>query len=525
VERRGNFFLFGSATLSGAIDAIRKKSAGIFYFLLLAPFILALFAAILSAWPFTTDDAYITLRYASNWANYGQLNWNLNDPTRVEGYSSSLYLALAFLAIKLSLNPVVFLKVVSLISLCGALAVIFLMARMFSNTMGGMMAATFLGSYYGTIWWTVSGLETATYIFLTLLSLYFYCLSLRTAEKKSLLLLGLTGVLVSLTAMTRPEGPLIGIVIVVGLLIESLVEKRPWKLVFIKVFYLALPFIVIYGTYFLLRYSWFNELWPNSYYCKKGFARNPWSLINMFLRDYKIYLLVGLIGFLNKKVRAFLAISYSYVFILMAGLYGVDPIIAHYNRHFLIAIALSAIILVVALDQLGRIKPLIAGVFILICIIYNIQTTFHHRERLKDEAASYAKRMEARARLAEYLNGLPILSYAIGDAGLVPYLTPGKKVFDYYGLNSREFTSKSIGKQNKLYANWLANQWPDAVIIVSNSEISFVSKNQTQILLYNLFTRDRGYGDLSLSFGASGSIYHSPYYYRILIRKGEESSY
>ena len=26
------------------------------------------------------NDAYTTLRYTANWAHFGQLNWNLNDP-------------------------------------------------------------------------------------------------------------------------------------------------------------------------------------------------------------------------------------------------------------------------------------------------------------------------------------------------------------------------------------------------------------------------------------------------------------
>ena len=79
------------------------KSLFIFSCLLI---FLLLLSILVSAWPFSTDDAYITLRYAANWASAGQLNWNLGDPVRVEGYSSSFYLILGFLALKLSLSPI-----------------------------------------------------------------------------------------------------------------------------------------------------------------------------------------------------------------------------------------------------------------------------------------------------------------------------------------------------------------------------------------------------------------------------------
>jgi arabinofuranosyltransferase len=43
-----------------------------------------------SFWPFFTDDAFITLRYAQRWLEHGELSWNAGE--RVEGYSNPLWL-------------------------------------------------------------------------------------------------------------------------------------------------------------------------------------------------------------------------------------------------------------------------------------------------------------------------------------------------------------------------------------------------------------------------------------------------
>ena len=51
-----------------------------------------------AAWPFTTDDAYITFRYGRNLAEGAGLTWNPTGPM-VEGYSNFLYVLLSALVI------------------------------------------------------------------------------------------------------------------------------------------------------------------------------------------------------------------------------------------------------------------------------------------------------------------------------------------------------------------------------------------------------------------------------------------
>ena len=100
--------------------------------------------------PYSADDSFIPLRYAENFAQHGRLNWNLDDPERVEGYSSSLYLAFAVLAIKLSLSPILMLKLLSIAALFGASFLVFNMTRSLSNRWFGLLAIAFYTGYYGT---------------------------------------------------------------------------------------------------------------------------------------------------------------------------------------------------------------------------------------------------------------------------------------------------------------------------------------------------------------------------------------
>src|SRR5690554_5727797 len=67
-----------------------------------------------SGWAFTTDDAFITLRYARNWVDGHGIYWNPGDQP-VEGYSNFLYLLLAATSMKLGFDPVFTVKIIGVI--------------------------------------------------------------------------------------------------------------------------------------------------------------------------------------------------------------------------------------------------------------------------------------------------------------------------------------------------------------------------------------------------------------------------
>src|SRR5260221_4044570 len=75
--------------------------------------------ALADAWNFTTDDAYITLRYARHLANGQGIVWNVGEPP-LEGYSNFSFLIAAAAAIKLGVDPVLVVKWLGGAGLCRA---------------------------------------------------------------------------------------------------------------------------------------------------------------------------------------------------------------------------------------------------------------------------------------------------------------------------------------------------------------------------------------------------------------------
>src|SRR5688500_675742 len=75
----------------------------------------------------TVDDAYISFRYARNFAR----GWGLvyNEGERIEGYTNFLWTVLLGLGIKVGLPAVGTAKVLGTVSACGALAIVYQLSR------------------------------------------------------------------------------------------------------------------------------------------------------------------------------------------------------------------------------------------------------------------------------------------------------------------------------------------------------------------------------------------------------------
>lgn len=76
--------------------------------------LVALFLSLLKHRRFFHDDAFISLRYARNLAEHGQLTWNLGE--YAEGYTNFLFVLLTALPIKLGLDPIYTTQIISLVA-------------------------------------------------------------------------------------------------------------------------------------------------------------------------------------------------------------------------------------------------------------------------------------------------------------------------------------------------------------------------------------------------------------------------
>jgi len=209
-------------------------------------------------WTWTEDDAFISFRYAQNVA-HGQ-GFVFNPGERVEGYSNFTWVVIAAAALHSGADPEQAAKVVGFLS--GALALVlswFLARRLIGNS--GL--AALIGPFHVAIspvlvQHAVNGLETAFFA-----ALLVGAVLLATGPPALWRRLSLVATLV-LLAMTRPEGPLFALVILAVRAMQMRSNNRTWRPALLD----AAAFGVLFGAYFLWRWSYFGLPFPNTFYAK-----------------------------------------------------------------------------------------------------------------------------------------------------------------------------------------------------------------------------------------------------------------
>lgn len=228
----------------------------------LAPIVLAcasLVAVMRWFWGFVQDDAYISLRYAYNFANGNGLVFNPGE--RVEGFTNLTWTLLASFFIKLGIDPLDGLRWVGATAALTLLIQVWLEAGgenwMISrkDAWGGGFAAVVLASFTTIALWSVAGLEQSLF---TMLAFAGYRQWARGRFPAAALLW-------VFATFTRPEGAL---AFGLGAMVRGLTHlgrsSRPSRD--------ELRAVVIYGLGFaaLLSYRllYFGELAPNTYFVK-----------------------------------------------------------------------------------------------------------------------------------------------------------------------------------------------------------------------------------------------------------------
>lgn len=297
------------------------------------------------AFNFYQDDAYISYRYVANYLDGHGVVYNLGE--RIEGYTNFGWLLGLILSGVLGLNYILVSKVLGLTLGAGTILLTFLLAaRCFERRPAwwSLTAAAMVGANLSLAYWAQSGLETAGFVFLTLLSLYLF------VRRKWLLIPALVAAI-----LVRPEG-----VLVAGLLIliEWAVERHRPDFTFICgliAFAFTLPLI-----FFKLAY--YGSLLPNPFYAKT--ALNPeqvtagLSYAWNFVRHYP-FLAAGVVlpvfwRRLNHPARSvwIFAIGYAVYVVLIGG----DVLMVH--RFFLPVLAPLAIAMTLTVYLLtDRLKP------------------------------------------------------------------------------------------------------------------------------------------------------------------------
>jgi hypothetical protein len=228
------------------------------------------------AFNFVTDDAYISFVYSRNFAEHGELAFNLGDP--VEGYTNFSWTVLIGLLMAIGVPPELSSRLLGLACALGTLVLVF---RILERALGrrtpwATVAPLLLACSSGFACWTSGGLETQ--LFTLLVTAAVHAVVAATDQPRAL---RRAGWLLALAAMTRPEGPLIALVLGFAYLVQvgivlladrNASARRPFPLR--DVIVAAAWFVGLWAPWFAWRWWYYGYPFPNTYYVK---AAGAWT--------------------------------------------------------------------------------------------------------------------------------------------------------------------------------------------------------------------------------------------------------
>ena len=197
------------------------------------------------------DDAYISLIYARNFAHGAGLTYT--DGVRVEGYTNFLWVLVAAAAIRLHLDPVLFVQIASFISALSLVLAVWLWTQRYSEAPQYLRFAPVLLASTSTLaFWALGGLETPLFAVLV------FSATAIVGQTSSARACGVAGVLYFLGTLTHPDA-----ILWVGVAVAYLLVRRSRGAVWLTASF-ALPF----GVYWALRMVYFGDFWPNTFHAK-----------------------------------------------------------------------------------------------------------------------------------------------------------------------------------------------------------------------------------------------------------------
>jgi arabinofuranosyltransferase len=435
-----------------------------------------------AVWPFTADDAFITLRYARNLAmGYGP-TYNAGRPP-IEGCTTFLWMLLLALLHRLGADPVLWTKLLGIVF---TLACAFIVARTvyevadrqphWIRLLYSGFTVLCLAGYTPTAVHAVSGMETALFTLLLSGMVYGSHRFLIRPSHQTIYGVTVTGLLIGLT---RPEGNL---AVVVALGTVLLLTPPVWRVRLGRtaVVLYALPLVGYIGW----RWMYYGHLLPLPYYIKLGSPGRLAGLPCVVDFVYHLCLYSGLLVVLG-LIRTPRSLVPSLAMSGVLLLFFVFP--EHrmgYNWRFLAPLAPFAFVLsslglstiqgfwkAYAASVRKMERTLFAGAMITIFalvpakILKDTKLSIGVQRRYADglrDAHVWLGRCLAQFR--EY-DHPPVL--AISDAGACTYYS-GWQTIDTLGLNEPHIAISGTHEPAYILA-----QHPDAVVVLSASPTSF----------------------------------------------------
>ncbi|HEY8173964.1 MAG TPA: hypothetical protein VIH21_12830 [Dehalococcoidia bacterium] len=439
---------------------------------------------------YTSDDAYISYRYAFHLADGAGLVWNNGE--HVEGYSNFLWVMM-LAALKFGGADLVWSgRVLGLISGAAAAGLTVVLTQQIGrrdelSKYAGVVAALALGTAGPFALWSYAGLETPFFAMLVAAAAV-----LHIRERDNDDVLPVSGVVWALAAMTRPDAiALFGVsaFFKASDLIFAL-EGADAGVRQAKIQRAALwlvGFAAIYVPYFAWRYATYGWLFPNSFYAKVGSGfdqyRRGLTYLLDFSKEYAAWLI--LLAPAALAVRGIRASAAMYLLALVAvwGLYvvyvGGDGLLRY--RFFaevlplfyaLVAASVASLLALVKVED-SRAPMLRAGAGCVIgagLLAFTLQSTPNERRAVVVPGERRA--VEERAEAGRWLrhNVDPTTSIAIMAAGAIPYESRLTTI-DILGINDEHIAHRPVplgehpAGHEKFDSAYVIGRRPDAIIL------------------------------------------------------------
>jgi arabinofuranosyltransferase len=209
------------------------------------------------------DDAFISFRYARNFALGHGLRYNLGEHVPVEGYSNFLWVLISAVFELFHMDVTFWAPLLSV--LCGVvlLGLVFdvLRRRLEVGLPVACLTTLSLGCFPPFAYWSTGGLETMPFALLVLVT--FERLVLRR-DGAAGVGAGVAGLLL---ALMRVEGiAWLVVLLVLALASRRIAGQRSLR----PLLTCALIAGVGYAVYFVLRFAYYQLPWPNTVYAKTG---------------------------------------------------------------------------------------------------------------------------------------------------------------------------------------------------------------------------------------------------------------
>jgi hypothetical protein len=442
---------------------------------------------------FFHDDAYITLRYAQHWLRGDGIAFNPTE--RVEGYTSFFHLALVSGVAKLfggADNLPFITQGVGIIAFGGICATIVFVLKPSTNQLNYSPRALLLllvPTNLALIAWSLGGLETTLYTALLMLVTYQFSNTLDssslTTKKISYL-----GILLAIITMTRPEAMLfVGITGLFLLLPHGLKSPR-WKQLSI----LVLSFLVVWLPYFLWRWNYYGDPFPNTYYVKMDIdlmtrLRNGFHYLHTYSRIAPFILPLGIVIGLLALIRVrdkdhsqhrqahslFYMLCVASVGTLYVCYTGGDHMPAY--RFFVPLVPIYGWLLA---QSLPIVMPSLVnrhtGILYICCMGLICMQFVWSNQKMRD-----AQHIDRAASVGRDVGiwieqNLPAHStIALNTAGSTPFFAPQHRFIDMLGLNDRHIAHRQIKEQRTWWqqypghgkgdGQYVLNRQPDYIIL------------------------------------------------------------